>query len=250
MNIYESDKLLAEYLLFHYGAPEEILPYDFGPQSALDFAVRCVSLGVDASRVPAQAAALDLGCAVGRSSFELARFCQRVVGIDFSARFVAAARHLGEHGALGYSRLDEGALSTPLVAAVSAEIGRERVRFETGDAMDLRGDLGAFDVVLLANLIDRLTHPAHCLARLPALVKGGGQLVITSPYTWMEEFTPRENWLGTHSGIATGRTLEALTKILEPHFERVATLDLPFLIREHARKFQWSVAQCTRWIRR
>ena len=30
------------------------------------------------------------------------------------------------------------------------------VRFETGDAMDLRGDLGSFDVVLMANLIDRL----------------------------------------------------------------------------------------------
>ena len=32
-------------------------------------------------------------------------------------------------------------------------------------------------------------------------------------------------------------------------FERVRVLDLPFLIREHARKFQWSVAQASVWIR-
>ena len=46
------------------------------------------------------------------------------------------------------------------------------------------------------------------------------------------------------------RTLETLRAVLEPHFTMVRTLDLPFLIREHARKFQWSVAQATVWIRR
>ena len=42
-NPYESERLLAEYLLFHYGKPQEILPYPFGPDSALDFAVRVVT---------------------------------------------------------------------------------------------------------------------------------------------------------------------------------------------------------------
>jgi hypothetical protein len=30
----------------------------------------------------------------------------------------------------------------------------------------------------------------------------------------------------------------------------VAAKDLPFLIREHARKFQWSVAQASLWKKR
>jgi hypothetical protein len=47
MNIYESDKLLAEYLLFHYGTAEEALPYSFGPHSALHYAIRCVSECLD-----------------------------------------------------------------------------------------------------------------------------------------------------------------------------------------------------------
>jgi 2-polyprenyl-3-methyl-5-hydroxy-6-metoxy-1,4-benzoquinol methylase len=31
---------------------------------------------------------MDLGCAVGRTSFELTRIFDRVVGIDYSARFI------------------------------------------------------------------------------------------------------------------------------------------------------------------
>ena len=35
MNIYETPKLLAEYLLFHYGQDQEVLPWSFGPKDAL-----------------------------------------------------------------------------------------------------------------------------------------------------------------------------------------------------------------------
>ena len=236
MNIYESDKLLAEYLLFHYGSAEEILPYEFGPRDALEYPARCVSECVTAS-----GRALDLGCAVGRSTFELARTCREVIGIDFSRRFIDAADAL-KTGELPYRRADEGDRFTPLVACVPAGIERTRVAFEVGDAMNLRTGLGQFDVVLMANLIDRLSEPLRCLARLPSLVKAGGQLVITSPYTWLEDFTPRANWLSP--------TLDGLRAALAPHFDLTVTRDLPFLIREHARKFQWSVAQATVWIRR
>jgi putative 4-mercaptohistidine N1-methyltranferase len=251
VNIYETDKLLAEYLLFHYGRADEILPYEFGPREALDFAVRCVSEGLKGCNLPSGARALDLGCAVGRSSFELARHCDSVVGIDYSQRFIEAARRLRDHGQLGYSRLDEGALSTELIAHLPTEIDRSRVSFEPGDAMNLRADLGEFDVVLMANLIDRLSEPSRCLERLASLVKPGGWLVITSPYTWLEEFTPRENWLGgqeSEGGAIT--TLQGLTLALEPNFVFHGAKDLPFLIREHSRKFQWSVAQATFWSRR
>ncbi len=251
MNIYETDKLLAEYLLFHYGTPEEVLPHAGGPREALDYPARCVRECVDAARVPAAARALDLGCAVGRSTFELARHCTEVVGIDFSRRFIDAADVLRTEGDLAFLRADEGALTTPCRAGVPPEIDRQRVAFEVGDAMDLRAGLGAFDVVLLANLIDRLRAPQRCLAQLPGLVKAGGQLIITSPYTWLEEFTPRANWLG---GFARDgqpvKTRAGLEAALAEHFALVAVRELPFLIREHARKFQWSVAEATIWLRR
>lgn len=238
-------------MLFHYGEDREVLPWPSGPAEALRYPVRCVSECFEPLSLPMPARALDLGCAVGRSSFELARRCAEVIGIDFSARFIAAARQLRDHGELPYSRADEGELSTPLVARVPSEIDRTRVHFEPGDAMELRGDVGAFDAVLLANLVDRLRNPFRCLARLPALVKPGGQLVIASPYTWLEEFTPRENWLGGFPCDGQPLTTrEALRELLGADFDLIGVKDLPFLIREHQRKFQWSVAEATIWRRR
>lgn len=46
------------------------------------------------------------------------------------------------------------------------------------------------------------------------------------------------------------QTIETLHALLDSHFTLARTLDLPFLIREHAHKFQWSVAQATGRIRR
>ena len=111
-NPYESAKLLAEYLLFHYGKPEEVLPYPFGPLAALDFAVRIVTETVDFAALPEEARALDLGCAVGRSSFELARGCREVLGIDYSESFVRAASALATGGRTRYEPKDEGQLKT------------------------------------------------------------------------------------------------------------------------------------------
>ena len=249
-NPYETDKLVNEYLLFHYGAAGEVLPYEWGPVGALDYPVRCVSECVTAADLPAGARGLDWGCAVGRSSFELARLCVEVVGIDYSHRFVEAAEQVRTAGGMDYFRLDEGECGTQLRASLPAGVDPERVRFEQGDAMALRGDLGRFEVVLMANLIDRLREPVRCLERLPDLVQPGGLLVVTSPYTWMQEYTARKNWLGGVAGDGSRQnTLDGLRSHLEPAFQLEATRDLPFLIREHARKYQWSVAQASLWRR-
>lgn len=251
VNIYESGRLLSEYLLFHYGEERDVLPCAFGPREALGFAVRCVSECLDVSKLPPRARALDLGCAVGRSTFELARHCEEVIGIDYSRGFISAARQLKESGRLEFARIDEGVLTTKCVARVPEEIDRSRVEFEPGDAMDLREELGQFDVLLAANLLCRLSDPAKCLRQLSRLVKSGGQLIITSPGTWMEEFTPRGNWLGGFERDgARVTTLDGLWAALENDFTLERTLDLPFLIREHQRKFQWSVAQASTWKRR
>jgi len=242
--------MLNEYLLFHYGAPDEVMSFSTGPVTALGFAERCVSECLDVGALPSGARALDLGCAVGRSSFELAKHCDEVIGIDFSRRFIEAAEHLRTVGKVHYLRRDEGELNTSLVATRPEGVQSERIHFEQGDAMSLRADLGSFDVVLMANLIDRLGRPELCLEQLGSLVRPGGQLVITSPYTWMEEFTPKDNWLGGRMvGGVTQNTLEGLVGGLKPSFSLRSVVELPFLIREHARKYQWSVAQASIWSR-
>lgn len=251
MNPYETDKLLGEYLVFHFGSAEEIAPPLPGLDTALDYPARCVTECFDLSRLSDSSRALDLGCAVGRSSFEFAKTCGEVIGIDFSTRFIDAAETIRRDGELSYARADEGRLTTHLTARRPAGADPARVNFETGDAMDPRPDLGAFDAVLLANLIDRLADPRRCLSRLAGLVKPGGQLVITSPYTWLEEFTPRENWLGGFERDgAHVRTMDGLESALGGGFDLTGTRQLPFLIREHGRKFQLSLAEAGVWRRR
>jgi hypothetical protein len=97
---------------------------------------------------------------------------------------------------------------------------------------------------LAANLLDRVVQPRALLGMLGRLVRPGGQLILTSPYTWLAEYTPRSEWL-----CEEGKpTAEVLAELL-PGFARVRRLDLPFLIREHARKYQWTVAEATVWRR-
>ena len=246
-NIYEEERLVRDYLLFHYGDPDEVLPWKHGPRDALGFAARCVRELLNSSSVGRDARALDLGCAVGRSTLELAGQCREVIGIDFSRAFIGVAEKIRREGSFDYDYNVEGERTARSTARVPAGTDPTRVRFEVGDAMDLRADLGTFDVVLAANLICRLPDPRVFLARAPQLVKPGGQLLLTTPFTWLEEFTPRAKWIG---GTPDQDGVHELTQLLEPHFELKSSKDLPFLIREHARKYQWSMAWGTRWIRR
>ena len=241
-DIYETDKLLAEYLLFHFGSAEEILPpeesWPAGMTEALDFAVRTVS-HFSASPVPR---GLDLGCAVGRSTFEMAKTCDEVIGIDFSHAFIRAANALRDGASLHYERLEEANIRTNLLARVPHGGSMSNISFLQGDAMDLPADLGVFDRVHAANLICRLPEPQRLLDRLPSLVAPGGELVLATPCTWLAEFTPPENW-------PTGHTFDWLLSRLSPDFTLTEQGSEPFLIRETARKFQWTRSLVTVWRR-
>jgi putative 4-mercaptohistidine N1-methyltranferase len=244
---YESDELLHQYLLFHYGEAAEQMPWDFGPQNGLEFPARCVREGVLVDRLPARGCALDIGCAVGRSTFELAGIFNDVTGIDFSDAFIMAARLISREGGARFLIKETGAITREAMARRPENI-IGRIHFEQGDAQNLRTSLGSFDCVLAANLLCRLAQPKRFLNRLPELVNPGGQLIITTPNTWLETFTAQEFWIGATP--ETGEPLEALKAQLESDFTLDATWDMPFQIREHQRKYQWSVAQASRWIRK
>ena len=243
-SFYETDAALAQYLLFHYGTPEQICPLLPEARPACGFPVRSVTEPLARIKPARTARALDLGCAVGRASFELARMFDEVIGLDFSARFIAAAQTMQRAGAMTIRAPREGAAFDEFRLELPAGVPRERVHFREGDACSLPPDLGVFDLVLLANLIDRVPDPAQCLAQLPALVTPGGWLVLTSPYIWLEEYTPRGKWLDQGQG-----TLVSLRAHLAPAFRLAETFDLPMVIRDHRRKAQWTVTEASLWQR-
>ncbi len=246
-NFYETNQLLSEYLLFHYGDLNDTLPYDFGPKDSIQFPQRCISEFLDTTILPKNAKALDVGCAVGSSTFELARYCENVIGIDYSKSFIDAANALKKDGKLDYAKKICGRIYENSTACIPTEIDRLRVKFEVGDAHALRDDIGSFNVVMAGNLLCRLHDPRKFLKQLSDLIAIDGQLILTTPMTWLEEFTPAENWLG---GLPTSEnTLDAIKSELNDNFELISYKNIPFLIREHARKFQWSIAQGSHWRR-
>ena len=198
--------------------------------------------------------ALDLGCASGRATFELARVFERVTGVDFSARFINQGVQLIQTGQLRYTLADEGELvsyKTRTLAELGLGDAVDRVEFFQGDACNLKPQFTNYDVILGANVIDRLYDPARFLDRIHERIVPGGLLLIASPYTWLEEHTPRASWLGGFKRDAENHTtLDGLKERLAPHFRLLGEpADVPFVIRETRRKFQHTLSELTVWER-
>jgi len=80
-------------------------------------------------------------------------------------------------------------------------------------------------------------------------INEGGLLVLTSPYTWLKEFTDEEYWVGGYRKDGEPyTTLDGLKEQLAEHFDLVSEpQDVPFVIRETARKYQHTIAQMSIW---
>jgi 5-histidylcysteine sulfoxide synthase/putative 4-mercaptohistidine N1-methyltranferase len=259
---YDLDVVLQAYLHMHFAPPEEHA--SFAPHSSLRFPQRCAELLVEQC-VSAAAVhderghsplvhrcgddehehgahrALDIGCAVGGSSFELARHFERVDALDISANFIDAADRVKQSGRAEYSVRVEGELFADGEVALDDAIDRSRVHFSVGDATDL-GHLAAhpYDAVLVANVICRLPDSSGFFAVLPTLVKRNGIVALTTPFSWLEQFTPRQHWLGGYTDAKTGRNVDSKATLIERMralgFRLIDERDMPFSIHEHSRK--------------
>ncbi len=71
-----------------------------------------------------------------------------------------------------------------------------------------------------------------------------------TPFSWLPQYTPRDKWLGgTVDGAGVvARSEDGLTAAMTKlGFTRLHAEDCPFLIREHARKYQWGCSLLTVW---
>jgi 5-histidylcysteine sulfoxide synthase/putative 4-mercaptohistidine N1-methyltranferase len=240
---YEADKLLSEYAEFHYGDTYFGVP---------NFPKALAELAIAAMGDKPAYKALDLGCASGRAAFELARHFDEVTGVDFSARFIGQGVQLASQGVLRYTLADEGDLvfyRERTLAGLDLDKVRHKVAFYQGDACNLKPIYTGYDLILAANLIDRLYDPAKLLTSIHTRLNSGGILLIASPYTWLEEHTKREAWIGgfKRDGESFG-TLDGLKEILGAHFKLIqGPTEVPFVIRETRRKFQHTLSEVTIW---
>ena len=242
---YESDQLLSEYAEFHFG--DSSYGVDNFPKALADIALEAI-------KGKATGKALDLGCACGRASFELARQFEEVDGIDFSANFTRLAAKMAQQGEVRYARVEEGELvsyHTRTLQQLGLDAYPDRVSFHQGDACNLKPQFTGYDLILAANLIDRLYQPSRFLADMAQRINDGGLLIIASPYTWLEEHTPKEEWIGGFKKDGENySTLDGLKDHLSSHFKLVGEpRKVPFVIRETQHKFQHTLSELTVWER-
>lgn len=257
-NVYETKNSVDEYVLMHYGGQKELCPYDFGPHAALDFTFRCAKQCIDLvkadSALDEKVKVLDIGCAVGGASFHLAAYFESVVGIDFSQAFVNVANEIKESGSRSYTYRTEGELRSEAKYEMDPTIDRSRCTFLQGDAcnLDVKQIGGPFGVVMGANLVCRLPEPSDFLNNCKNLVIPGGYLVLPSPYTWLEQFTAKEKWIGGYydSDGKAVTSAQGFHNHLDEDFTFIREENMPFFIKETARKHQWSVSHCTIWKRK
>jgi 2-polyprenyl-3-methyl-5-hydroxy-6-metoxy-1,4-benzoquinol methylase len=140
--VYESKRAVHEYLLFHYGRVEDHMPHKAGPVSALNFPTKCAQICVSNASGTGMHRALDIGCAVGASSFELARNFDEVIGIDFSSHFIEAANTIKAEGSMKFDVLVRGQVFKTCETALDQSIDRSKVQFQQGDACNLTSSLG------------------------------------------------------------------------------------------------------------
>lgn len=68
--------------------------------------------------------AMDLGCGMGRTAFELAKKFDKVTGLDYAHGFVDTANELKEKGEMPYSFKKTGDIYENLVAKIDPSIDR------------------------------------------------------------------------------------------------------------------------------
>lgn len=265
-NVYETDASVNMYLGLHYpssGKKEgvsSILPHVNTPTYALQFPQRVGGLLQSLEPTKTNGKALDIGCAVGGSSFQLAKTFDHVDAFDYSHAFVEMALRMQTEDSVSFRVPIEADIHETVQAVheegITASI-RSKVQFFQGDACQIpqmvqNGKLTTYDGVIMSNLLCRLKDPMACLLGIASIVNPGGVVVIVTPFSWLAEFTPRENWMGGYykqeGGDETVESKDVLQMVMEAEgFEKVHDEEMPLMIREHQRKYQYIVSQATAW---
>jgi 5-histidylcysteine sulfoxide synthase/putative 4-mercaptohistidine N1-methyltranferase len=240
-DMYDDDLVIGQYLDFH-----------FGPRS--DYPATCAQKCIDIMRQVGQpmGKALEVGGGPGRAAIELSKEFDHVQSGDYSQTFVDLAEKLLKDGELQWKALVDRTSGEVVERSVKAkDLGAGQVSFSWMDAHALPEE--KYDLICGFNLIDRLQSPQEFLESIKARLTPGGVLVLSSPYTWLEEFTPKTKWLGgfkygdndalsTYNGMKEVLEAAGLKEVKEPE-------DVWFRIDTFASgsKSQQTQAQMTFW---
>ncbi len=188
---------LSSYTFDHYGDldPGENGDAPAAPGSILKILQKSFELAAPTVQGPL----LDIGCSVGRTTFELAaRFDKPVLGVDLGFDMLRTASRVLQQGLVSYPRRRVGMAFDRHEFPVDLA-GSDKVDFWACDATAPPFPAASFALVTSFNVIDCLQSPFDHLQSLEKILSPGAQAILTTPYDWSVNATPVESWLGGHS---------------------------------------------------
>lgn len=135
---------------------------------------RVTSLAIE-KLLPRDLILADIGCGTGSLTFELARFAQKVIGVDLSTEMLRRAR------------------------AVAKERQFHNVEFRRGDVLKLPLDSHSVDAAFCVMVLHFLPDPARAVAGLCRVVRPGGSVILVDLVQHKQEWMRAQmahQWLG------------------------------------------------------
>ena len=244
VNRYETNGDICQQLESHYG--QDYLNVDNYPLQI----AKMVNEYLNKYQVPSSKL-LDIGCSVGRCSFELAQSFDQVEAVDFSAGVIQHGVQLKTGHQVRYVIESEGDivdfneidLNTLNLSQYSAN-----VRFFQGDASNLKEVFKGYDVILAQHVLEKTYHPAQFLKNVAPRLNDQGLLIIVSDYQFTDQVSEKSKWL---SGVKVNGEnvcgLDGLLPLLADDFNLVEQQDLTRVLKENQRNFKVSQCQITVW---
>lgn len=175
--------------------------------------------------------AIDMGCSVGRMTFEMACKFDFAIGMDFSEGFIKKARDFTNNGCLRFQTIKEGYIMEDNLVNFSGKWDKEKVEFIVGDVHAAPFPANSFSCVTSLNIIDKIPSPLIHLKEINRLAKkSGAQLLFSDPFSWSDENADKKDWLGgKHDGRFNNDGFNNILEILKGRYN---ISDPPFSIEE------------------
>ncbi|MDP0496291.1 MAG: 5-histidylcysteine sulfoxide synthase [Verrucomicrobiota bacterium JB024] len=240
---YETDPDVVPHCELHYG------PDALGLEN---FPEKLAQLCLDAVQGRPRTRAMELGCKVGRTAFELAVEFDSVLALDPTARTIRIGVEMTDKGYTQWEIPREGELvdfRQANLKDLGLDASRGKVEFMQADLSNMKDLYRGFDLIVVTNLLERSYNPAQFLKTVHERLNPGGLLVIACTNEWRESFTKKEHWIGGYKD-ATGEnvsTRDGLAALLPRFRESREPVDVPFALRRSGRTWDHALSQVTFW---
>jgi uncharacterized protein YbaR (Trm112 family) len=202
---YNSLSMLSSYLWSHYSE-------FFNGQAATD-AYKKWAAGFTGR----EGWALDIGCAVGRLTFEMSKTHDRAVGIDTSISFIRAARDLAYRKRLEFDLIMEGHIMERQSCDLDPDFAFDTTEFIVADALALPFRSQRFATAGSVNILEKVPDPAKHLSEANRVMeKACARFLFSDPFSWDEAVSHADLWLGgRNEGPFRGYGMDIICRLLE-----------------------------------